>query len=81
MNYAAYQRDFALCLDHGVSAKRAARKLGILLRIFGAIINLRPSGADRELDRSFNLSGSAFSDALEREMLDPMLRPKWGGRA
>ena len=81
MNYAAYQRDFAPCLDHGVAPRRGARKPGILQRIFTAIINPRQSGADRELDRAFNFSGRAFSNALEREILEPMSQPKWGGRA
>ena len=77
MNYAAHQRDFVPCLDRGVAPKRAAGKPGVLQRIFDAMIDSRRSFADRELDRVLNFSGRAFSDALEREMLEPMSRPKW----
>jgi hypothetical protein len=48
--------------------------------LFDTMINPRRSGVDRELDRFLNFSGRAFSDALEREMTEPMPRPKWGGR-
>ena len=78
MNYAVHQRDFAPSFDHGIAPKRAARKRGILQRVFDAMINPRRSGPDREFDRFLNFSGRAFSDALEREMMEPMSRPKWG---
>jgi hypothetical protein len=78
MNYAARQRDFAPCFDHGIAPQRAARTRGLLRRVFAAMFNRRESSGDRELDRAFNFSGRAFSDALEREMLQPLSRPKWG---
>jgi hypothetical protein len=80
MNYATHPRDFAPCFDHGIAPQRAARKPGLLRRVLGALIGPRRRGADRELNRSLNFSGRAFSDALEREMLEPMSRPKWGRR-
>jgi len=76
MNYAAHQSDLAPCFDRVVTPKRGARKPAILHRIFAAMMNSRRSFADCHVDRVLNLSGRAFSDALEREMLDPMARPK-----
>jgi hypothetical protein len=77
MAYAAHYRDLVPCFrDNAATTRRdaVASKVGILRRIFDAIIESRQKQADRDIARFLARSGGRLTDDMERQMTQRLLR-------
>ena len=79
MGYAAHRKDFDSYVSHLAAGKRevSAKKTGILRRIFNAIVETRHSEVDRQLTHFLAHSGRAFTDDLEREITQRLIKSNW----
>jgi hypothetical protein len=80
VSYAAHHKDFGSFVSHKASPKdeTAARKAGILRRIFDAIMESRQRETDRQIARFLAArSGGVLTDNLEREMTYRLLTSNW----
>jgi hypothetical protein len=59
------------------AVKPAARRPGLLRRLFDAVVESRQRTAEREAVRYLARSGGRFTDAVERELTDHLIRGGW----
>jgi hypothetical protein len=79
MTYAAHRKDFgSLISGTASSVDNAAKKRGILRRIFDAFMESRQRDIDRQIARFLAArSGETLTDDLEREISQRVLTSNW----
>jgi hypothetical protein len=79
MSYAAHNRDFMPVFAGGAcgGSKSVANRPGVVRRILNRIFEWRQQQADREIARFVDRAGGRFTDEMEREMTQRLLRGNW----
>ena len=79
MSYAAHHKDFGSFVGHQPIPKgeTVAKKIGLVQRIFDALMQSRQRDVDRQIARFLAQSGRAFADDLEREISQRLLTSNW----
>lgn len=82
MTYAAHHSHFAHCSTRKASLKSdaVAKKLGLLWRIFDAIVESRQKSADREIALRLGRAGGRITDNIEREITQSLLTGNFKAR-
>jgi hypothetical protein len=77
MSYVAHHKDFDSFVGHQAIPKgeTVAKKIGLVRRIFDALMQSRQRDVDRQIARF--LAGRAFTDDLEREISQRLLTSNW----
>ena len=83
MSYAAHHKDFGSFVGHQPIPKgeTVAKKIGLVRRIFDALMQSRQRDVDRQIARFLAQSGRAFTDDLEREISQRPRTSNWSVNA
>ena len=79
MTYAARFRELVPDFGHEAPTRSdaVANKVGIMRRIFDAIIESRQKQVDRSIARFLAQSGGRLTDDMEREMMERLFKGNW----
>ena len=77
MTYAANRTTSASYVSCEPPTHTIERKVGILRRIFDAIIESRQKQVDRSIARFLAQSGGRLTDDMEREMMERLFKGNW----
>jgi hypothetical protein len=82
MIHAARSTDFHghVALDRQAADPEAAARPGLLTRLFNAMFESREQEADRAVEAYLARTGHRFTDSIEREISDRLLRGGWNLR-
>lgn len=77
MSYVAHHKDFDSFVGRQAIPKgeTVAKKIGLVRRIFDALMQSRQRDVDRQIARF--LAGRAFTDDLEREISQRLMTSNW----
>ena len=81
MTYAAHHGEFSHYAGHsGAPGRGAARKPGLLRRVFDAAFESRQRQADKEIARFIANAGGRLTDDIERRMMARLTTSDWSRR-
>ena len=84
MSYTAHHRNLAAYVGDPPRRNVAVNRVGILRRVFGALLNAmeksRQKQTEREITNFVALRGGPLTDDLEREMMRRLLTSDWSPR-